>query len=425
MSFPASNVSSFFARFRSTVAGLSFSFLLLPSGGLLNAAEDPALVPANVIANPGERHAPSTRQFQGIPGMAVTHEGRLWAVWYGGGSGPGPGNYVMLANSDDGGRTWSSVNHVIEADVRVFDPAIWTDPDGRIWVFYSQGHKLWDGRAGVWTIVSENPDVEQPEWSEPRRLTDGIMLNKPTALSSGEWLLPIARWNQEPNEGLSPDAETYVPEEFVHWDPEDVGSHVYVSRDRGDSFSRLSSVRLPGVLFDEHMITEGRDGVLRFFVRNEEEGIVTKVSHDSGASWEPAPEEPIPHVPARFFVRTLRSGNLLLVKHNPELDGVWLHGAGVHEPRTFRARLVAYLSEDDGRSWRGGLVLDERVGVSYPDGDQAADGTIYIAYDYDRMNAKQILMAAFTEEDVLAGRIVSSEGRLKQLINQAAGADNL
>ncbi len=37
-----------------------------------------------------------------------------------------------------------------------------------------------------------------------------------------------------------------------------------------------------------------------------------------------------------------------------------------------RSHLTAWLSEDDGKTWRGGLMLDERATVSYPDGFQAA-----------------------------------------------------
>ena len=70
----------------------------------------------------------------------------------------------------------------------------------------------------------------------------------------------------------------------------------------------------------------------------------------------------IPH--ARFFIRRLASGKLLLVKHDPP-DG------------KTRSHLTAYLSDDDGATWEGGLMIDERPGVSYPDGVQAPDGTLY------------------------------------------------
>jgi hypothetical protein len=62
---------------------------------------------------------------------------------------------------------------------------------------------------------------------------------------------------------------------------------------------------------------------------------------------------------------------------------------------------MAFLSEDDGKNWSGGLLLDERPGVSYPDGQQAADGSIYIIYDFRRTGDQHILMTSFTEDDVI------------------------
>lgn len=43
---------------------------------------------------------------------------------------------------------------------------------------------------------------------------------------------------------------------------------------------------------------------------------------------------------------------------------------GPLDTRTSRSHLTAYLSKDDGTTWTGGLMLDERRGVSYPDGQQ-------------------------------------------------------
>lgn len=382
---------------------------------------DPAMIAPRLVTEADSKYDESTRSFQGIPGIAVTSEGRLWVVWYGGGKGPGPGNYVMLARSDDRGQSWSELQLVIDSELRVFDPAIWIDPKGHLWVFFSHGHTLWDGRAGVWATVARDPDADKIIWEEPRRIADGIMLNKPTVLSNGDWYLPIALWDQKPNEGLSSDSPSYVPDTAVHWNESAVGSHIYVTSDHGRSFSRFATVRVDGVKFDEHMFTQQADGSLRIYIRHEVEGIIVKESHDLGQSWGLVEEPPIPHVPARFFVRTLSSGRVLLVKHNPDLDSEWLHGDNVGEPRKFRARLVAYLSEDGGKSWQGGLVIDERVGVSYPDGDQDEDGNIYIVYDFDRMRAKEILMATFTEEDVIAGRLVSEKSKLRQVINKAMG----
>ena len=83
--------------------------------------------------------------------------------------------------------------------------------------------------------------------------------------------------------------------------------------------------------------------------------------------------------------------------------------------------LTSYVSKDDGMTWSKGLLLDEREGVSYPDGIQSPDGTIYVAYDYQRRAAKQILMAAFAEEDAIRSDSPSSKLRLRVPVNQAFG----
>lgn len=77
------------------------------------------------------------------------------------------------------------------------------------------------------------------------------------------------------------------------------------------------------------------------------------------------------------------------------------------------------LSEDGGRSWSRPLMLDERMGVSYPDGVQTEDGRIFIIYDRERKTEKEILLAAITEEDVRSGTIVSGTSFLKRIVNKA------
>jgi hypothetical protein len=87
-----------------------------------------------------------------------------------------------------------------------------------------------------------------------------------------------------------------------------------------------------------------------------------------------------------------------------------------------RNNLTATLSDDDGKSWYGNLLLDERNEVSYPDGIETAEGVSYVVYDRERAQAKEILYATFTEADVEAGRPVSDKCRLKQIINRGIPA---
>ncbi len=365
-------------------------------------AHDPALIPPPVIMDPGPEYGPDRRSFQGIPGIERAPSGRLWATWYGGGPTEGPWNYVMLSTSVDDGASWSGLTLVINPPdpVRAFDPCLWMDPRGRLWLFWAQAWRAWDGRGGVWAIVTENPDDAAPRWSEPRRLCDGVMMNKPVVLSTEEWLLPASVWSNEPN----------VEDEYIRDATDGGGSNVVVSSDEGATWHCRGSVDIPGRRCDEHQVIERADGSLWLLARTTY-GIGESVSTDGGRTWSPGRPSWIPHVPtARFYLRRLASGRLILVKHTPP-DG-----------RT-RSHLTAYLSDDEGRTWQGGFLLDERSGVSYPDGTQAEDGTIYLIYDFERKGAKQILMATLTEDDILAGEAVSDRVRLRVLVNQATGED--
>lgn len=385
------------------------------------ARSDPALQPVPAIADPGSGYKVEQRLFQGIPGLARAPRGRLWATWYGGGADEGPDNYVMLATSADNGRTWSQIVRVIDPPglLRTYDPGLWLDPQGKLWWFYMQSYGFWDGRAGVWAVTTDEPDKAAPRWTEPRRLVDGIMMNKPTVLKNGDWLFPVSIWADAPAKTLPPTDRKYVPPEQWHWDVANVGAHVYRSRDRGTSFEDLAKVRTAEPSPDEHMFVERKDGSLAMFIRHRG-GIAESASRDGGRTWTAPQQSGIPHAISRFFIRRLKSGKLLLVKHHsPGIDPAWMRGGATPQPKQGRSNLTAFLSADDGATWTGGLMIDERNNVSYPDGDQAPDGRIFIVYDFNRKAEREILVATFTEDDIAAGKLVRSDSRLRMLVNAA------
>ena len=410
------------------MAGPSWRVTLLLSLWVVNAASgqspnstgasarvtypDFALQAPPINTLPGLEYAASTRMYQGVPGLERTAKGRLWAVWTGGGTGEGPLNYVILVTSGDDGKTWSEPRLVIDppGNVLAWDSFLWIDPLGRLGLFWSQGYGRWDGRGGVWSIVTENPDAEHPAWSAPQRISDGIVQNKPTVLSTGEWLLPIWFWpfpcdlatfNERYQLGLSSE----VIKTLCHDPGEQPGSRVYRSTDQGKTWALLGEARVPDTGIDEHMIVERRDGSLWMLVRTFY-GIGQAISTDRGKTWGQVGPSGIRHPASRFFIRRLKSGRLLMVRHDPPSIAV-------------RSHLTAYLSDDDGQSWSGGLLLDERKGVSYPDGVEADNGKIYLIYDRGRATDREILMATFTEEDVKQGRCVTSQCQLKMLVNKA------
>jgi len=392
-----------FAPMKHLFMHFSLFILMCCSLHLTAVAQDAALRPAQVFNPVPQQYADDQRGFQGIPSMTIAPNGRLWATWYAGAEGEGPDNIVLLVSSGDGGKTWTKPLLAIDApdtQVRAYDPSMWTDPEGKVWLFWAQCRstklwEIWDGRSGTWAIVTENPGDENAVWSAPQRICDGVMMCKPITDSKGRWLLPVAVWNRVPDHPT----RTLPP-----------GAHVIASEDKGKTRFSLGHSTVPrsDAMFDEHNIVEMKNGTFWMTIRTRY-GIAEAHSTDGGKTWtEPRPSL-YQHPSARFFIRRLQSGNLLFVKH------------GAIDQKTGRSHLHAFLSDDDAKSWKGGLMLDERTSVSYPDGDQDKDGTIYVIYDRERTKDKEILMARFTEEDVLAGKIVSSTGALRLLVNKATG----
>ena len=130
-------------------------------------------------------------------GIAGTRRGRIWSLWSG--NEDGPCGCLMLARSDDEGRTWSPPQLVLEArrtpggfPLSNKNGALWCDPEGGLWLFFSQSLGYFDGRSGVWAVRCADPDAETPEWGEPSRLWHGVPLNKPCVRRNGEWVLPLS-----------------------------------------------------------------------------------------------------------------------------------------------------------------------------------------------------------------------------------------
>ena len=377
----------------------------------LRRVADLALIPPVPNTEPLPQYDYDKLDYGMTIGIEQTPEGRLWACWVAGGDSSKA--FFVLATSDDDGETWSKPRLVLDSHSRTLPCGrsilvgnLWTDPQGRLWLFFDQSMEMFDGRGGLWATVCENPDAEKPAWSAPRRIWHGVMLNKPTVLSTGEWMLPVsldqrvgtqpADWaNFGPFQGLFPELDPVR------------GANVFVSTDQGATWQRRGGVAFPNPDWHEHMVVERRDGSLWMLARTTT-GIMQSTSTDGGRTWAEPTEPPGIRQPvARFHIRRLASGKLLLVKHGDRIDA--------HEGRV---KLSAWLSDDDGATWQGGLVLDERKGVSYPDGFQAPDGTIFISYDRNRATDGEILLARFTEADVLARQITGPKSKLKILISR-------
>ncbi len=353
---------------------------------------------------------PERNGFTMSSGIAMTLKGRLWVSWFGGEDGQKA--YMMMASSDDDGHSWSKPRYIIKEPLTpngfhrsILGGNLWTDPLGRLWCFFAYSIGFCDGRAGVWASTCENPDSEELKWSVPKRLCHGFVLNKPIILRGGEWMLPTTLW-QRPliRLGHGDLGESNLFLELDQWRM----SNFMVSIDNGATWERRGGVLTPERKFDEPVFIEKSDGELRCLIRTHY-GIAETRSYDSGFNWSKPEPSKLQHCTARIFTLRLSSGKVLLVKHGP-----------LHQ-KTGRSHLTAYISDDEGETWYGGLILDERENVSYPDGFQAPDSRIYVTYDRKRIDG-EILLAVFNEEDIIAGNPVSKTCRLKIQVQMTAAA---
>lgn len=353
---------------------------------------------AKILTENLEKYYSDKRLWQGIPSIVVTDKGRILVAFYSGGDNEQLGNYCMLVKSDDG-INFSQPITVFDAGKksRCFDPCLYYK-EGKLWFFWAQMPKM-----RTFVSVCENPDDSELIWSEPIYVSDGIMLNKPLETKSGKTLLPVAVWDWNLCKNMLRICDKVKIRKPAK---KQLAYAVLMENNR---FKMLGGVRSRFPSFDEHMFIEKNDGIIRSYIRTTK-NIEISESKDEGLSWSDPCDSGIKNPNSRFFIGRLKSGNILFINHY-----------------NFKGRnnLTAFISKDDGKTFEGGLLLDERSYVSYPDACEH-DGYIYVTYDRERgaknqkleISAKEILMAKFTEDDIVKGNIQSDKSYLKRIVSK-------
>ena len=104
---------------------------------------------------------------------------------------------------------------------------------------------------------------------------------------------------------------------------------------------------------------------------------------------------------------------LLLAKKIGFESGTYFNG---NDHNKVREVMTAYLSEDDGFTWKYKNCINFSDHTTYPDAE-VHNGTIYAIYDHDRTGAKEIILCKFTEEDIINNNPIK-----EQIISKAYGS---
>lgn len=332
----------------------------------------------NILINQDTVSRFTKRVWQGIPSIVADKNDVLYTVWYTGGPYEGRGNYITLSISYDHGNTWLKNKLIISptdgTDVRFYDPTIWKDNMGNIYVSWTKSHGFWDGKGGVWYSSIKNVD-NTIKFSPPRRLSDGVMMNKPVvSYNNQNTFFPIALWTLSPTLPLASGV-------FIYKATNNNTFNIYTDFKKFVTVPFTTSLRT----YDEHMIVQLKNGSYMVLLRGADGTYIARSA--DAINWEPTKKFTLlgATTGSRFFFGRLKSGRLVVVMNNS----------------TDRSKMSLFLSNDEGTTWNTGFMIDQRLNTSYPDLTQDNSGRIYVTYDYDRYGVGNIIVASFTEYDAL------------------------
>ncbi|MBO5813884.1 MAG: exo-alpha-sialidase [Alistipes sp.] len=369
---------------------------------------DPATEKIAVNTTPSEAYDAKNVDFAKLTDIEVVGN-RLWASVLGGGE--NEKGFLMLAYSDNGGKSWRMPVGVIDPhDTALKHPrsanhgVLWLSPKGELWYFYTVSMYYFDGRGSLFATVCRNAESENPAWSEPMHLGAGVCTGKPVIHpGNGNWVLPVALWGrdlinyegrrwimsaQKGHKWVSPYAEEYKEFDSKR------GSGVYVSSDEGASWSaHLGAVKTPSAVAERYpnpTLYVNQKGGITMVTRSANTAYAHASWSTDGVSWSPNAWKHLP-APDQNILFTNRPDGKLMMVRNGRFDQplYWLP-----------EKMYVYLSDDNGTTWYGGLRISSDNLSLDPCVAQAKDGTIYIAYTSNIFGKSEIRLVTTSEAEI-------------------------
>ena len=373
---------------------------------------------------PYHKHRLNLRLFQGCPQIEITEGGRLWATWFGSNvqAERAPfhrDQFSVISTSADHGKTWKEVFVFDPSELLgggASDPMLWKDPKGKI-RFIGVRNVDFRGKdefaTSAWEFTMLDPENEYTTWTKPRLLGNKNMsVMKPLIFPDGTILRSMDDFklvgipNKKRIRFLKEDAD---------------GKPIFVSEFPPDN----------DAVFAEQMPIFRKDGSLFTFYRAKN-GQKSAESFDGGKTWHLGGYYPLQFsINTKCILKNLPSGRVLLVANDVQLkeeDGIKTYyftdkngiACKLEKHRTARTRMTAYLSDDDCKTFSHKMLLCDEGEISYPSATLGKDGAIYIVYDQGRgvVGQHTIFLSKITEEDILAGKRVSAESFLNNIVSR-------
>ncbi|MCS7459755.1 exo-alpha-sialidase [Paenibacillus doosanensis] len=288
--------------------------------------------------------------------LEVLPGGEIIAAWFGGTAEKAGDVAIWVSRRNLEGWT-APVKAADREGVPHWNPVLFLRPDGVLQLYYKVGHSI-----AEWVTMVMYSEDQGITWSEPVQLVEGDaggrgpVKNKPILLHDGTIAAPAS---------LEPAWDCFVD----------------LSLDGGTTWHRSETVpidhsRLRGKGIIQPALWESVPGNVHMLTRSTEGEIYRSDSADGGRTWCEAYATELPNNNSGIDLAKLDSGVLALV-YNP----VRTEEGKKKGPRT---PLVLRLSEDNGRTWKQELKLDEGIKqYSYP-AIVARGSDLYITYTWRR-----------------------------------------
>jgi len=278
--------------------------------------------------------------------LAELPDGSVAAAWFGGTRESAPD--VRIWFSRQSGGQWETPACVASGhDVPCWNPVLHQSRSGPLLLFYKIGPnpRAWSGML----IRSEDGGGS---WSPPELLPAGILgpiKNKPLELADGTLVC-----------GSS-------VESWQAW-----GCWVERTEDLGRTWSKHGPINVPDQLYGIiQPAVFGSEPELAMLCRSRGiERVVRATSGDAGRTWSPAAPIDLPQNDSGLDAVLLQDGRLVLIYNHTT---------------TGRTPLNLAVSADLGQTWTPGPVVEAAAGeYSYPAIIQGVDGTVHLAYTWNR-----------------------------------------